>query len=311
MNPPEKKKKKIAHGSTSSKEDRFVRRWIDHDYRVTDQLQSLGVATYEWKENYDKGAMRLESLSLDDPSLPGSIYDIVFCHGVPDGTDQGYIDEWPVSRAATTAAGLGTLTFEVDEAGDLDEIYGMPHEDQVLCGTVRLNKNLVREDDGTGTWEMSLQPELTIRQVPEDYFGYGESFRVAELDGMDAPDDLSCSLWLISNSGVLSWIPTEENPFANDKDNDQYLALVREKLVRRHSGIDRTTDSWLCRHMNLPVHVAQHVHSYLSCPLPNCRPEWKWQEGDLLLRVNFSLYATNWTTHYVARRRTSSEVSQP
>lgn len=302
MNPPEKKKKKTTHKSAIPKEDRFVRRWVDHDCLVAHQLQSLGVATYEWKGDDDRSGMRLEDVSLDDPSLVSSSYDIVFCRGDPDGTDQGYPDDWPVSRAATTdGAGFGTLIFDEVDAGDLDDIYGMTHGEQILRGTVKLNKYLVRGDDET--WEMTLQPEVTIRQVSQDYFGLGESFRISILDAYEAPDDLTASLWLITNSGVLRWIPTEEMPFANDNDNDEYSAFVREQLVRKHSGEDRKSDSWLCSHMNLPILAAQLVHSFLRCPLPACPPQWEWREGDLLLKLNFSVYATGWTTYYVARRR--------
>ena len=88
---------------------------------------------------------------------------------------------------------------------------------------------------------------------------------------------------------------------------------MRKEMRKRKEGIYESCwheqHSWLCRHKGLPKEAAIKVHSFNRYRLPP-KLDFQWQEGDLLIEMDMTEYATSWTTTYLARPRSDGHKLQ-
>jgi hypothetical protein len=290
-----KKRKLLQSSQHIDKSESFMKRWIEQGDRSA-MLELLRhrdgeAAMYEWNQT---------NMELCDPKSAADLvgdYDIVFCHGEPDGTDQGWTDG-PISRTIRHG------TLDIQDEGD--------EQQEEVVGTIVDVRGLCVREGQNANWEYYLQMnDLEFRQVENGHFqgDNSPSFQMTKLWGTSSlQEEFEVTIRILTNSGTLQWTPNESMMEDLTREDTEYIQFMQEQIEKiknnNHPSWKEET-SWLCRYMGLPAAAACHIHSYNRHELPS-ELSWSWQKGDLLLEMEMTEYATSWTTFYIARPRGDS-----
>lgn len=279
----------------------FMRRWWEEDRATMLDLQTKGVAMYEWDFDVDP----MESESINVSRLVGD-YDILMVYGMGiQSAIQSDRDVLPTHQMlCRTVAPGAKVSFHAETIEPGHSYYEDEYTADCVFGHISgVQKSHTSYFDEN--WERIIQmDDVRLRQRVYNYSVDYFDVDYAHQHGGERGRGKSCAVLVLSNSGCLKWMPTEgsEADTIEREDEGYYDWMRKQSKEHRDWSYWKEEHSWLCRHIGLPVEAAKSIHSFNRHEMPPT--EFEWKEGDILLEFfHVDNHRSVLRTIYLARPR--------